>query len=67
MKPTQTSLLIGDLVLALRPRYHFSGLQGAFYERTPYRNHRMLAESTKHVTRFLGLAKVGNPDKKKVH
>nr|XP_054752247.1 CWF19-like protein 1 [Lytechinus pictus] len=65
VKPAQTSQLLGDLVLALRPRYHFAGMQGVFYERTPYRNHKVLAESTKHVTRFLGLAKVGNPEKKK--
>ena len=66
IKPTQASSLLGDLVLALRPRYHFAGLEGVFYERTPYRNHRVLAESAKHVTRFLGLARVGNKEKKKV-
>ncbi|XP_071511088.1 CWF19-like protein 1 [Diadema antillarum] len=65
VKPVNPSSLIGDLALALRPRYHFSAMQNVFYERTPYRNHRILAESAKHVTRFLGLAKVGNAEKKK--
>ena len=31
-----------------------------------YRNHKVLAESARHVTRFIGLAKVGNSAKKKV-
>ncbi|XP_033638777.1 CWF19-like protein 1 [Asterias rubens] len=62
---TTGSSLIADLVLALRPRYHFSALEGAYYERLPYRNHKVLAESAKHATRFLGLAKVGNPAKQK--
>ena len=63
---TTGSSLIADLALALRPRYHFSALEGAYYERLPYRNHKVLAESAKHATRFLGLAKVGNPAKQKV-
>ncbi|XP_038053166.1 CWF19-like protein 1 [Patiria miniata] len=62
---TTGSSLIADLALAVRPRYHFAAQEGAFYERLPYRNHKVLNESTKHVTRFLGLAKVGNPEKKK--
>lgn len=30
------------------------------------RNHQVLRESAQHVTRFISLAQVGNPDKKKV-
>ncbi len=63
---TTGSSLVADLTLALRPRYHFSALEGVYYERLPYRNHKVLAESAKHATRFLGLAKVGNPAKQKV-
>ncbi|XP_078697782.1 CWF19-like protein 1 [Branchiostoma floridae x Branchiostoma belcheri] len=61
----QGLVTVAELAKILRPRYHFSGLEGVFYERLPYRNHRVLAESDKHVTRFLALAKVGNPEKKK--
>ena len=60
------SASIADLALALRPRYHFAGLEGCHYERLPYRNHKVLAEGAKHVTRFLAMGKVGNAEKKKV-
>lgn len=63
---TTGSPLISDLALVLRPRYHFAGREGLHYERLPYRNHKVLAESAKQVTRFVGLAKVGNAEKKKV-
>lgn len=59
------SSLIAKLAVLLRPRYHFVGLQGVFYERQPYRNHQVLQETAHHVTRYIGLAKVGNADKKK--
>ncbi|CAH1785742.1 unnamed protein product [Owenia fusiformis] len=59
------SRIISQLALSLRPRYHFAALEGSFYERQPYRNHRVLAEREKHVSRFIGLASVGNPQKKK--
>ncbi|XP_013396694.1 CWF19-like protein 1 isoform X2 [Lingula anatina] len=62
---TTGSSFIAQLAVDLKPRYHFSGLEGTFYERQPYRNHKVLAESAKHVTRFLALAKVGNKEKKK--
>ena len=57
---------VSQLALTLRPRYHFAGLQDVHYERPPYRNHKVLAESARHVTRFIALAKVGNPKKSKV-
>lgn len=59
------SEIISQLAIKLRPRYHFCGMEDIHYERQPYRNHKVLAESARHVTRFIGLAKVGNPGKKK--
>lgn len=59
-------MAVSQLSLLLRPRYHFAGQQGAFYERQPYRNHRVLTDLTKHVTRFIGIARLGNAQKKKV-
>jgi hypothetical protein len=55
---------IAGVAKALKPRYHFSGLAKLFYERAPYRNHRVLSEPQTHVSRFFGLANVNNPDKK---
>ncbi|KAI3845553.1 hypothetical protein MKX03_019702, partial [Papaver bracteatum] len=40
--------------------YHFAGTKGVFYSREPYSN-----PEAKHVTRFVGLAPVGNKDKQK--
>jgi len=59
------SALVSRLALLSRPRYHFSALHGAHWERPPYRNHSAGAEQTRHVTRFISLAKVGNREKKK--
>ncbi|KAM4678449.1 CWF19-like protein 1 isoform 2-T2 [Discoglossus pictus] len=59
------SALIANLALTLKPRYHFSALEGENYERLPYRNHLVLQESAQHVSRFIALASVGNPNKKK--
>ena len=53
------SKLISKVALQLRPRYHFSGVTGIHYERQAYRNHRILNEQARHVTRFIGLGKVG--------
>ncbi|KAL3179311.1 hypothetical protein MRX96_038204 [Rhipicephalus microplus] len=36
-----------------------------YYERTPYRNHKVLQEQARHVTRFISLASVGNATKAK--
>ena len=59
------SALISRLTLLSRPRYHFAGLHGEHFERPPYRNHASGSELSKHVTRFISLAKVGNKEKKK--
>jgi hypothetical protein len=65
VKPQDGLSLYSRLAVKLRPRYHFSGTRGTFYERVPYRNHRIMAGSPRHVTRFIGLADVGNLEKKK--
>ncbi|TRZ03862.1 hypothetical protein DNTS_000495 [Danionella cerebrum] len=56
---------IADLANKLKPRYHFAGLEGVHYERLPYRNHVVLQENAQHVSRFIALATVNNPAKKK--
>jgi diadenosine tetraphosphate (Ap4A) HIT family hydrolase len=59
------SELVAKLSLLMRPRYHFVGGYNTFYERHPFRNHKVLAESARHVTRFISLASVGNKTKDK--
>ncbi|XP_069619506.1 CWF19-like protein 1 isoform X1 [Ranitomeya imitator] len=59
------SAAVAGLAVSLKPRYHFSALQGENYERLPYRNHVVLQENAQHVSRFIALASVGNPAKKK--
>ncbi|XP_007575217.1 CWF19-like protein 1 [Poecilia formosa] len=56
---------IASLADKLKPRYHFAALEGAHYERLPYRNHVVLQENAQHVSRFIALATVNNPAKKK--
>lgn len=58
-------LSIAELADKLKPRYHFAGLEGVHYERLPYRNHLVLQENAQHVSRFIALASVNNPAKKK--
>ena len=36
------SKLVAELAVAVRPRYHFAALRNCFFERRPYRNHRIL-------------------------
>ncbi|XP_055108137.1 CWF19-like protein 1 isoform X4 [Symphalangus syndactylus] len=59
------SALVSSLATGLKPRYHFAALEKTYYERLPYRNHIVLQENAQHVTRFIALANVGNPEKKK--
>ncbi|XP_012623910.1 CWF19-like protein 1 isoform X2 [Microcebus murinus] len=59
------SALISTLATSLKPRYHFAALEKTYYERLPYRNHIVLQENAQHATRFIALANVGNPEKKK--
>uniref|UniRef100_A0A667YYU3 CWF19-like protein 1 n=1 Tax=Myripristis murdjan TaxID=586833 RepID=A0A667YYU3_9TELE len=56
---------VARLAEKLKPRYHFAALEGAHYERLPYRNHMVLQENAQHVSRFIALATVNNPAKKK--
>ncbi|XP_078138158.1 CWF19-like protein 1 [Centroberyx gerrardi] len=56
---------VASLADKLKPRYHFAALEGAHYERLPYRNHMVLQENAQHVSRFIALAAVNNPAKKK--
>ncbi|XP_007012827.2 PREDICTED: zinc finger CCCH domain-containing protein 64 isoform X1 [Theobroma cacao] len=51
---------VSQLVAEIKPRYHIAGTKGAFYAREPYSN-----VDAVHVTRFLGLASVGNKEKQK--
>ncbi|KAM7259794.1 hypothetical protein ACFE04_015535 [Oxalis oulophora] len=52
--------VVAELVADIKPRYHIAGSKGVFYDREPYSN-----VDAVHVTRFLGLAPVGNKDKQK--
>ncbi|KAI9136169.1 CwfJ C-terminus 1-domain-containing protein-like protein [Paraphysoderma sedebokerense] len=49
------SEIVRDVAYKLKPRYHFAGSEGVWFERAPYKNGRGV-----HVTRFLGLGAVGN-------
>ncbi|XP_062091034.1 zinc finger CCCH domain-containing protein 64 [Humulus lupulus] len=51
---------VAELVSEIKPRYHIAGVEGVFYAREPYSN-----VDAVHVTRFIGLAAVGNKDKQK--
>ncbi len=57
---------ISYLAMQIKPRYHFSATQNVFFERIPYRNHQVLMEKEKNVTRFLALGKANPKNKPKV-
>ncbi|KAH9383282.1 CWF19-like protein 1 [Haemaphysalis longicornis] len=59
------SPVISLLAYFLRPRYHFTSSGDCYYERTPYRNHKVLREQARHATRFISLASVANAAKAK--
>jgi hypothetical protein len=59
------SWLLSWLATHVKPRYHFCGLEGVYYERAPYRNHSFSGDTPEHATRFIALAKVGNTLKHK--
>lgn len=62
-----TSNLPSYLCMKLKPRYLVSGLEGIHYERPPFRCPNLGDHDTtmENVTRFIGLARVGNPNKDK--
>lgn len=62
---TNGSKLLSWLASEIKPRYHFSGYNGVFYERLPYRNSAGPNTQLELATRFISLAVVGNPDKSK--
>ncbi|XP_046435510.1 CWF19-like protein 1 [Neodiprion fabricii] len=59
------SKLVAWLAAHIKPRYHISGLEDIHYERPPYRNHAPNGDSIEIASRFIGLASVGNTQKKK--
>ncbi|CAN6680851.1 unnamed protein product [Malus baccata var. baccata] len=59
-EPFGSDNIVAELVAEIKPRYHIAGTKGVFYAREPYANVEAV-----HVTRFLGLAPVGNKDKQK--
>lgn len=62
-KPIDTgSGLVSWLAMEIRPRYHFCGNSGEFFERLPYRNPAGNNTQLELATRFLGMAAV-NTDK----
>ncbi|XP_006853826.2 zinc finger CCCH domain-containing protein 59 isoform X2 [Amborella trichopoda] len=60
LDPSGSDVVISELAAELKPRYHIAGAKGIFYAREPYSNNDAV-----HVTRFLGLACVGNSTKQK--
>ncbi|KAK7265375.1 hypothetical protein RJT34_32994 [Clitoria ternatea] len=52
--------IVSELVQEIKPRYHIAGTKGVYYAREPYSN-----VDAVHVSRFIGLASVGNRDKQK--
>ncbi|KAL6784615.1 CGL125 [Auxenochlorella protothecoides x Auxenochlorella symbiontica] len=57
------SPVIAELVMTARPRYHIAAGKPTFFARPPYLNADLGAGA--HVTRFIGLAQVGNGAKQK--
>ncbi|CAJ2649880.1 unnamed protein product [Trifolium pratense] len=57
---TGSDSTISELVQEIKPRYHIAGSKGIHYAREPYSN-----VDAVHITRFIGLASVGNRDKQK--
>ncbi|KAH7686484.1 CCCH zinc finger domain-containing protein [Dioscorea alata] len=60
MDPSGCDSVVAELVAEIKPRYHIAGTKGVFYDREPYSN-----IDAAHVTRFIGLAAVGNKEKQK--
>nr|XP_019708745.1 zinc finger CCCH domain-containing protein 59 isoform X2 [Elaeis guineensis] len=58
--PSAYDSIVSELVAEIKPRYHIAGTKGVYYAREPYCN-----KEAEHVTRFIGLAAVGNKEKQK--
>lgn len=61
----QGSELISQLTYIIKPRYIFCSGGNHYFERPPFRNHQVLAESARQVTRLLSIASVTNNTKAK--
>lgn len=66
-QPNSCSEMISWLIMKLKPRYHLSGLEGIYYESSPFRCPNLVEQegNMEIVTRFISLARVGNPKKEK--
>ncbi|XP_031622103.1 CWF19-like protein 1 homolog [Contarinia nasturtii] len=62
---SNTSELLAWLSSEIKPRYHFCGLNDAYFEPAPYRNVARPNNQFSLSTRFIALASVGNPSKSK--
>ncbi|KAF7271867.1 hypothetical protein GWI33_015343 [Rhynchophorus ferrugineus] len=62
---TQQNEMISLLCVKLKPRYIISGLEGMHYERAPFRCPSLTDHDMEIATRFIALARVGNPKKDK--
>lgn len=63
---SNASDLLAWLTLKLKPRYVISGLEGIHFERAPFRCRNLTPDGDLEiVTRFIALARVGNPKKEK--
>ncbi|XP_062132153.1 CWF19-like protein 1 homolog isoform X1 [Drosophila sulfurigaster albostrigata] len=59
------SKLISFLSREIKPRYHFCGINGTFYECAPFRVPKDETTQFELCTRFISLADVGNAEKAK--
>jgi hypothetical protein len=67
-KPALTpngSELVAKVNAALKPKYHFSFSEGAFYEREPFFQEKDSSATDVDITRFISLAQFGNVEKQK--
>lgn len=65
-EPSDSSDLLAWLTVKLKPRYVIGGLGGIYFERAPFRCRNVSQDGDLEiVTRFIGLARVGNPKKEK--
>lgn len=64
-KESKASKLVSWLAAEIRPRYHFCGTNGIYYERLPYRNSANNITQLELSTRFISMANVGNAEKNK--
>lgn len=62
LRTKNASKLLCESLHALKPWYHFAGIENVFYERSPYSNKNNNDELSS-VTRFIAMASVGSNDK----